>query len=244
MRSTRTGQNNVMTCHQLASQSVNAGDRLKSQISIGRYDTDYGLTFVFPAKRIVMFLRPVFCLLVSAVLLTTAFSSESSAQWRRSGLQGQKRPLRVLGHGYSGGYHWRNPGPNSDYYNPYSAHNSLLMSHQEAGGSQQGVFGYFPNYGGDRYSPTGEPNFETLPGNPIPGEFIPANPTDQSDNPAADSEATSDDGASYQPSINSFQPQSNPGTNDFVPAGHLKTRQPIQDSDWSMQDPFASPDGR
>lgn len=240
MRPSRTGQNKVMTCHQLASQPVNAGDGLKSQISIGRYDTYHGFTFVFPVKRIVMFLRPVFCLLVSAVLLTTAFSSESSAQWRRSGLQGQKRPLRVLGHGYSAGYHWRNPGPNSDYYNPYSAHNSLLMSN----GSQQGEFGFFPNYGQPRYSPTGEPNFETLPGNPIPGDFTPANPTDPSDNPAADSEATNDDGASYQPSINSIRPPATPGTNDFVPASHLNQRHPIQESDWSMQDPFNNPNGR
>lgn len=184
-----------------------------------------------------MFLRPVFCLLVAAVLLTTAFSSVSSAQWRRSGLMGQRRPLRVLGHGCSAGYHWRNPGPNSDYYNPYSAHNSQLTS--QTGGE----YGFFPNYGGQRYSPTGEPNYETLPGNPIEGDFSPATPSVPSDTPANGGE-TIDDGAWYQPNINPVQPPTNPASNDFVPASHQHQQQPSQSSDWSMQDPFAHPSGR
>jgi hypothetical protein len=185
-----------------------------------------------------MFIRPVFCLLVAAVLLTTAFSSVSSAQWRRSGLRGQKRPLRVLGHGYSAGYHWRNPGPNSDYYNPYSAHNSQLTSHTG------GAYGFFPNYGGQRYSPTGEPNFETLPGNPIEGDFERADPNKPRDNPASDSEATGDDAAWHPQNIDPIQPPTAPRANDFVPASHLNQKQPIQSSDWSMQDPFSDPNGR
>lgn len=57
----------------------------------------------------------------SVVLLATIFSSVSSAQL------GQKA-FRWLGEGYGPGYNRCNPGPNSDYYNPYSAHNSMLIS--------------------------------------------------------------------------------------------------------------------
>ncbi len=179
-----------------------------------------------------MSLRPVFCLLVSAVLLTTAFSSESSAQWRRSGLQGQKRPLRVLGHGYSSGYHWRNPGPNSDYYNPYSAQNSVLMSQAEA-------YGFFPSEGQPRYSPTGEPNFETIPGQPIEGNFQESAPIDPSNNSSA-SEPINSDGASYYQNNNSFRPSPKVSPNDFVPASHSTPRRLIDQPDWSLDDPFSS----
>ena len=55
---------------------------------------------------------------LAMVIVVTVFSSVSSAQI--------KRPLRWLGEGFSDGYHRCNPGPNSDYYNPYSANNSYL----------------------------------------------------------------------------------------------------------------------
>ena len=38
------------------------------------------------------------------------------------------RPLRWLGQGFSDGYHRHNPGYDTSYYNPYSAHNSNLIS--------------------------------------------------------------------------------------------------------------------
>ena len=38
------------------------------------------------------------------------------------------RPLRWLGQGFSDGYHRCNPGYDTSYYNPYSAHNSNLIS--------------------------------------------------------------------------------------------------------------------
>ncbi len=75
-----------------------------------------------------MKLRPFIVLLLSGtVLLTLLGSSPVSAQWRgiRSPAQ---MVLRNLGHGFGPGYHSRTPGPNSDYYNPYSAHNSMLIS--------------------------------------------------------------------------------------------------------------------
>jgi len=58
---------------------------------------------------------------LSVVLLATIFSSVSSAQL------GQKA-FRWLGEGYGPGFNRCNPGPNSDYYNPYSPHNSMLIS--------------------------------------------------------------------------------------------------------------------
>ncbi len=36
--------------------------------------------------------------------------------------------MRWAGHGIGPGYHWRNPGPNTDYYNPWTMHNSHLIS--------------------------------------------------------------------------------------------------------------------
>lgn len=183
-----------------------------------------------------MSLRPVFCLLVSAVLVTTALSSVSSAQWLRSGLKGQRRPLRVLGHGYSAGYHWRNPGPNSDYYNPYSAHNSQLTS--QTGGS----YGYFPNYGGQRYSPTGEPNYENLHGDAIEGDFQQVNPNQPTDAPSEGDEAN--DASTYRRNFAPFRSSPKSRSNDFVPASHPNQNQSSQNSDWSMQDPFAHPSDR
>ena len=183
-----------------------------------------------------MSLRPVFCLLVSALLLTTVFSSVSSAQRLRSGLQGQRRPLRILGHGWSAGYHWRNPGPNSDYYNPYSAHNSMLKS---SGGDGD----FFPYGGRPRYSPTGEPNYETLHGDPVEG-FEPATPSESAAEPAVGGEATNNDGTNYRRNRNPIRPFAGRPSNDFVPASHLNRSPPRQNSDWSMQDPFDHPSGR
>lgn len=54
------------------------------------------------------------------VMVVTIFSSVSTAQNRRLSRWG--------GEWFSDGYHRGNPGPNSDYYNPYTAHNSLLIS--------------------------------------------------------------------------------------------------------------------
>ena len=46
--------------------------------------------------------------------------------------QGTFRPFqrldRWLGLGNGPGYNWQNPGPDSSYYNPWSAHNSSLIS--------------------------------------------------------------------------------------------------------------------
>lgn len=54
-------------------------------------------------------------------------SSSGEAQLSRTG-----RPIqrfdRWLGVGPGHGYHWKNPGPDSRYYNPWSEHNSRLVA--------------------------------------------------------------------------------------------------------------------
>jgi hypothetical protein len=45
-----------------------------------------------------------------------------------------------MGHGWSAGYHHRNPGHDSSYYNPYSHHNSSLRTQWSA--SSLNSFGF------------------------------------------------------------------------------------------------------
>ena len=60
---------------------------------------------------------------VMAVAVVALMTTDSFAQIRPA-----QKALRFLGQGYGNGYHKCSPGPNSDYYNPYSAHNSFLVS--------------------------------------------------------------------------------------------------------------------
>lgn len=61
---------------------------------------------------------------VVAVTLVATIVEDCQAQktFRR------RTTLRVLGQGFSDGYHRCNPGYDTSYYNPYSAHNSYLVS--------------------------------------------------------------------------------------------------------------------
>ncbi|MFK7766630.1 MAG: hypothetical protein AB8B55_05365 [Mariniblastus sp.] len=61
---------------------------------------------------------------VLAVTMVTLFASDSFAQVMRPG----QAVLRILGQGYGNGYHQCNPGPNPDYYNPYTTQNTFLVS--------------------------------------------------------------------------------------------------------------------
>jgi len=56
-----------------------------------------------------------------AIVTTSFLSTFASAQ-------PIQKPLRWLGQGYSAGYHRCNPGPDTSYYNPWNAHNSMLIS--------------------------------------------------------------------------------------------------------------------
>lgn len=70
-----------------------------------------------------MAIKSLLSSVVIAVLAVTFFPATSSAQHRP-----HHRHLRWLGQGFGDGYNRCNPGLNSDYYNPYSAHNTFLVS--------------------------------------------------------------------------------------------------------------------
>ena len=95
----------------------------------------------------------------------------------------RRRPLRWLGQGYSDGYHRHNPGHDTSYYNPYTAHNSTLVSQspeyqallaQQA--SQQPTQRFFA---GVPFSVYAAPNqltqgLQNLPGQQVQGTFSPS----------------------------------------------------------------------
>ena len=75
--------------------------------------------------------RLLFAFSFTALFVCMSSDSESHAQHRRR--QAGAELGRFLGFGYGNGYHCRTPGPNTDYYNPYSEHNSHLVSHYQQG---------------------------------------------------------------------------------------------------------------
>ena len=95
----------------------------------------------------------------------------------------RRRPLRWLGQGYSDGYHRHNPGHDTSYYNPYTTHNSTLVSQspeyqallaQQA--SQQPTQRFFA---GVPFSVYAAPNqltqgLQNLPGQQVQGTFSPS----------------------------------------------------------------------
>ncbi len=73
-----------------------------------------------------MTLQRILIVTTAVLMLTMLLSTESSAQSR---LKRHQPVGRFLGLGWGlSGYHYCNPGPNSDYYNPYTVRNSVLMS--------------------------------------------------------------------------------------------------------------------
>ncbi len=158
----------------------------------------------------------IFGFVLSIVMVATLFSSLSSAQQTR-------RPLRWLGQGISDGYHQCNPGPNSDYYNPYTAHNSMLIS-QNPGmyGMPQRRVQEGPIQVGVPFSVYAAPapvnssrSFQSLPGVPIDNSFVPYNgkkPKEEkatkkmndwvpADPDTKSTEENADDAAAYAPSL-------------------------------------------
>jgi hypothetical protein len=89
------------------------------------------------------------------------------------------RPLRWLGQGFSDGYHRCNPGYESSYYNPYSAHNSQLVSQSPEYLAVAGRFNDRPAYGGSNrffagvpFSVYAAPPQTGLPSLSAPGQLI------------------------------------------------------------------------
>ena len=110
---------------------------------------------------------------IFALLAFSAFfqlTETANGQWKPWSQPTQK-PLRLLGQGWSAGYHWRNPGHDSRYYNPYSPHNSYLISGQST--SQGSIYQYPLDQG--PYDQNVKPNRSSFPALPIfEGEFIPS----------------------------------------------------------------------
>ena len=118
--------------------------------------------------------------LTIAIILFAVLSSLTSdcqAQRRRFVL-GQEIH-RFLGAYHGAGYHCANPGPNSDYYNPYSAHNSSLTAGNYP---LNGLNGSSSNFDTDRVPHASYTNrdhkqhsvFESLPGQAVQPQFEPA----------------------------------------------------------------------
>lgn len=125
--------------------------------------------------------------LAFTLILMFAIAGESSAQVR-----GQRGPIRkagiLTGLGWGNGNHWRNPGPNSSYYSPWTNHNATYFTR-----------GYGnPNFGFDNGN-----SFNMQPGsapvNSLPNQVIhsemevqPAAPADNSVQPPSESNQTPD----------------------------------------------------
>lgn len=88
-------------------------------------------------------------LLVLIVASAAAFGSITEQ------VDAQKTPLyrplkkinRYLGHWPNHGYHWRTPGPDVSYYNPYNAHNSRLIGQNYSSKLTRNVLGDYGNGG-------------------------------------------------------------------------------------------------
>ena len=81
--------------------------------------------------------------------------------------------FRWLGQGWSAGYHHQNPGPNSDYYNPYTAHNSMLISRMpqyQTGHRQYGHHSILPHSSFSNHSGS---SWDQAPGQSIQPTFVP-----------------------------------------------------------------------
>ncbi len=127
--------------------------------------------------------RVLFAFSFVAIFGCFLFESESQAQYFRR-LPGQELG-RFLGLGYGNGYHCRTPGPHTDYYNPYSANNSYLVSRNQPGG-RYGDFNAGYAIGGRSneaiphsvYTGTqadGYSVFESVPGTTVTPSFEPVN---------------------------------------------------------------------
>ncbi len=70
---------------------------------------------------------PFLCLFLLFLLNGTGDRSTCHAQWRVLHQPGQN-VTRWLGQGFSAGYHFRTPGPRTDYYQPFGFQHRYLLS--------------------------------------------------------------------------------------------------------------------
>lgn len=143
--------------------------------------------------------------LTIAVILFAVLSSltaECQAQ-RRRWIPGQE-VHRFLGLYHGAGYHCSNPGQNTDYYNPYSAHNSTLTAgYDPYNGYGQG-YSSFDTGGVPHSSYTSRDQgqhsvFESLPGQTVQPRFEPAVDRTRKKKDEDDFNLDSDDGSDFDP---------------------------------------------
>lgn len=146
-------------------------------------------------------------LLIAAVLFAVVSTQTNSAeaQHLRSG-QPLQAGFRWLGQGWSAGYHHCNPGPNTDYYNPWTAHNSMLISKMP--GYQQGHNQYGNAYGQPSHAYSNHSNWGQGHTQSIEPTFVPTdddsdeddtdNDFDTGDSTDDDSDVGSDDDADFE----------------------------------------------
>ena len=115
------------------------------------------------------------CFAIALFAGLSFLSNECQAQKRRFVL-GQELG-RFLGAGHGAGYHCNNPGQNTGYYNPYSAHNSQLSPTTYGYGQQR----YWdsnphaiPHSSYTNRDPQQHSVFEELPGQSVRPSFEPA----------------------------------------------------------------------
>lgn len=132
-----------------------------------------------------MKLRCVLLILAIGIPAVQCCSSTCVAQWRVFNQPTQK-PLRLLGHGWSAGYHWRNPGHDSSYYNPYSHHNSARMSDWNSGVVSSG---YSTGSSIDHIHTEPTPVSPNIPA--IEAEFRPSNQNETEESPASEESPSS-----------------------------------------------------
>lgn len=116
-------------------------------------------------------------LIIAVVLFAVLSSLASDCQAQRRFVLGQE-VNRFLGLWHGPGFHCNTPGQNTDYYNPYSAHNSVLTYHNDPYNRYPGIRGFdsetvphasYTSRGKDQHSV-----FESAPGQTVQPRFEPA----------------------------------------------------------------------
>ena len=118
-------------------------------------------------------------LTITIVLLAVLSSLTSDCQAQRRRFVLGQEVGRFLGVYHGPGYHCANPGQNSDYYNPYSDHNSRMTTGNYPLNRSQGGFSNFDTDSVPYRSYTNRDQnqhsvFESLPGQTLQPKFEPA----------------------------------------------------------------------
>jgi len=137
------------------------------------------LVLYFVGESLIMSFKKILLVVVTSLVVFGGLTLPCQAQNSLN----RRRPLRWLGQGYSDGYHRHNPAHDTSYYNPYTAHNSTLVSQrpeyqailaQQA--SQQPTQRFFAGVPFSVYAAPSQltPGIHNLPGQEVQGSFSPS----------------------------------------------------------------------